>query len=48
MRMGTHVMNFGQVNVNNLLNKVDFVSVYARDHKLDAIAVSESWLIQSV
>ena len=48
MRVCTHVMNFGQVNVNNLLNKVDFVSVFARDHKLDVIALREFWLVQSV
>ena len=45
MRVGTEVINFGQVtqvNVNNLPNEVDF------ELKLDVIAVSKSGLVQSI
>ena len=41
-------MKFGQVNVNSLMNKVDYVSMHARDCSLDVVAISESWLVQSV
>ena len=41
-------LNFGQVNVHSLLNKVDYITMFARDCKLDVITVSESWLVQSV
>ena len=36
------VVIFVQVNVNLLLNKVDYVSMFARKHNLDVIAVSET------
>ena len=48
MRVDVCVMNFGQVNISNLLNKVNFVFAFVKEHKLDVIAVSESWLVQSV
>ena len=42
------VLKFGQVNVNSLLNKVNYISTFARDCKLDILAVSESLLVQNV
>ena len=36
------------MNVNSLLCKLDYVSMFARDYELDVVAVSESWLIESI
>ena len=41
------LIKFLKVNVNSLLNKVDYITLFARDCELDVIAVSESWLVQS-
>ena len=30
-----------------MLNRVDYVSIFAREHKLDILAVSETWLLES-
>ena len=39
MRYG--FLRFRQVKVSSLLNKVDYVSTFSRDCKLDMLAVSE-------
>ena len=36
------------MNVNSLLCKLDYVSIFARDYDLNVVAVSESWLIESI
>ena len=36
------------MNANSLLNKVDYITMFGRHCKLDVIAVSESWLVQSM
>ena len=46
--MGCQVIIFGLVNVNSLLNKVDYVSVFARDYNLSVIAVGETHVIESI
>ena len=35
------------MNVNSLMNKVNYVSMLAGDCYLDVVAISESWLVQS-
>ena len=36
------------LNINSLLNKVDYVSIFAKDCDLGVVAVSEGWLIESI
>ena len=46
--MGYQVIKFELVNVNSLLNKVDYVSVFARDYSLTVVAVGETHLVESI
>ena len=46
--MRYQVIRFGLVNVNSLLNKVDYVSVFARNYNLSVIAVGETHLVESI
>ena len=46
--IGVQVLRFRQVNVNSLLNKMDYVSIFAKDCNLAVVAVSESWLLESI
>ena len=41
-------VNFGSVNVNSLVNKVNFVTHWIEQESLDVVSVSETWLISSV
>ena len=36
------------MNVNSLMNKVDYISMLAGNCNLYVVAISESWLVQSV
>ena len=45
MQIRVQLVNFGQVKVNSLLNKVNYFTMFARDCKLNVIAESESLFI---
>ena len=46
--MGYQVIKIRLFNVNSLLNKVDYVSVFARDDNLSVLAVGETHLVESI
>ena len=37
-------MKFALKNLNNLSNKVNFVSIFSKAHNIDIFAITESWL----
>ena len=47
-RRETTVYNIGHVNARSLTQRMDEINILLKDHRLDILCVSESWLREDV